>query len=70
MSCICVKTAVIVENENELLRLEIKQLKQKLQRCQEELLIIYSSCAGMDYTTKPTGCIIKPKYCGRRSSCI
>lgn len=43
MSCLCVKTAILKENENEKLRLKINRLEQKLKSCQTELLLVYTS---------------------------
>jgi hypothetical protein len=46
MSCACIDTAVLMENENEKLRVYIKKLEKKIERYQRELLELYSSGSG------------------------
>ena len=43
MSCVCVNTAVIMQNENEKLREKIRLLEYKLKKYQQELLYFYSN---------------------------
>ena len=43
MSCACINTAVIMENENERLRCKIRVLEKKVKNYQKELFYLYSS---------------------------
>lgn len=43
MSCECINTAVIMENENERLRCKIRVLEKKVKNYQKELFYLYSS---------------------------
>jgi hypothetical protein len=43
MSCLCINTAVLMENENEKLRVYIKTLERKVEKYQKELLCLYIS---------------------------
>ena len=43
MSCECINTAVIMENENEKLRRKVRVLEKKVKNYQKELFYLYSS---------------------------
>jgi hypothetical protein len=47
MSCACISTSIIMENDNEKLRIYIKKLEKKVEQYQIELLALYNS--GSDY---------------------
>ena len=50
MTCECVDTAIIMENENTRLMYRIKHLEKKVKKYQKELLGLYSS--GSEYNTE------------------
>lgn len=62
MSCACVRTAILKENENEQLRKKIKSLEKKVRKYQEELFVIYSSRSGSDYNSSDNSPTTKSVY--------
>jgi hypothetical protein len=51
MSCSCIKTAILKENENEKLRMQIDTLQKKVSWYEEELYNIYSHTSSASSST-------------------